>query len=218
MSHKLQLSRFLQKLDPINRPGFPYNKEAICSRHASFADFANQVCKDAEETTKARQHSRSGASHYGLQCSLCDLESTDQWCLHLRSVQCTISTQHTCPHQHEWVTHTKCTGTFAPVEYVPMFPYFYLVLNLYAMMICRFTGVSWGANKWHAYIHEPSTRKKAKVVKKHLGVFLDEEAAARAVDAARIQQVRQCTTDVQPCACAGISARPYSRPSHALSR
>ena len=53
MSHKVELVGFLQMLALINRLDFPCNKEAVCSRHATFAEFANQVCKDAEEKTKA---------------------------------------------------------------------------------------------------------------------------------------------------------------------
>lgn len=47
------------------------------------------------------------------------------------------------------------------------------------MCFDRFTGVSWNRRyqKWEAYVNVPPLKSK-----EHLGVFVDEEQAAQAVD------------------------------------
>ena len=143
MSHKVELVGFLQKLAPITRPDFPYNKEAICSRHATFAEFAKQVCKDAEEKTKARQHSRSGASHFVRNALYLTLSAqisgvcTSDPCNapQVGSILVMFCLSTSAVGDTRKVHRDTCTS------------------HVCAMMICRFTDVSWGSNRWHAYLN-----------------------------------------------------------------
>ena len=50
-------SAFVQNLEPINFPGFPYNKERI-RQPADFSTFIEQMRKQATQATKAGQSTR----------------------------------------------------------------------------------------------------------------------------------------------------------------
>ncbi|KAL0019074.1 hypothetical protein WJX79_001587 [Trebouxia sp. C0005] len=192
-----------QNLEPINFPGFPYNKERI-RQPADFSTFIEQMRKQATQATKAGQSTRfTGVSWSALhnRWAVYLTVPTEQTgrreflgCFDTDEEAATVADKYRIRHglkavnfpdsqyDHHQISQVAHFGEQSRAE---------AIRTVKARQHSRFTGVTWkkATQKWEAYVNEPYMKPNQKkgFKRRILGCFANEEDAARAADTGRIQ-------------------------------